>query len=185
LFEDINHRLLSGLIYKAATRGDHGCPSYTFVWKNFAPPRVKFFGWLLTQVRIQCRAALACKHILEDATCEICKAAEETADHIFSAWTFAHSFWASIGWNPAGVAKVTEIWNTQTPPRIAKNVRHPLLLFLCWEVWKHRNDVVFRGLPPSIARLTSACKESIHAWSCRIPRKDEALAMNWRQALSM
>jgi hypothetical protein len=46
---DINHRLLSGLIYKAATRGDHGCPSYTFVWKNFAPPRVKFFGWLLTR----------------------------------------------------------------------------------------------------------------------------------------
>lgn len=53
-FEDGQHRLLAGLIYKASTRGDHRCASYAFVWCNFAPPRVKFFGWLLAQNRIHC-----------------------------------------------------------------------------------------------------------------------------------
>ena len=116
-FEDGGHRLLSGLIYKASTRGDHDCASYSFVWKNFAPPRVKFFGWLLTQGRIHCRAALACTHILDDATYEICKSTEDTADHIFSECSFIQSFWTSISWHPGNIAMVNELWNTQPPPR--------------------------------------------------------------------
>ena len=33
--------------------------------------------------------------------------------------------------------------------------------------------------------LTSACKESIKNWSCRIPMKEEAMVNSWRLALSM
>ena len=62
---------MSGLIYKASMRGDHDCASYSFVWKNFAPRRVKFFGWLLKKNRIHCREALARKNILDDATCDV------------------------------------------------------------------------------------------------------------------
>jgi hypothetical protein len=113
LSTEADDRLLAGLIYKASTRGDHQCASYTFVWCNFAPPRVKFFGWLLTQNRILCQTALVHKNILDDARRELC-------------------------WSASGVAKVSELWNTQPPPRIAKAVLNPLLLLLCWEIWKHR-----------------------------------------------
>ena len=37
-FEDSSHRLMTGFIYRSSTRGDHACPSYSFVWKNFARP---------------------------------------------------------------------------------------------------------------------------------------------------
>ena len=74
-FEDGGHRLVLGLIYKASTHGDHDCASYSFVW-------------LLTKNRIHCREALARKNILDDATCEVCKAAVESADHIFSECPF-------------------------------------------------------------------------------------------------
>lgn len=83
---------------------------------NISPPRVKFFGWLLTQNRIHCRQALARKNILEDATCEICKATEESADHIFSECPFIQSFWTAIGWFPGNIAKVKELWNNPPPP---------------------------------------------------------------------
>jgi hypothetical protein len=43
-FADYNQRLLSGMIYRASMRSDSTCPSYQFLWKNFAIPRVKFFG---------------------------------------------------------------------------------------------------------------------------------------------
>jgi hypothetical protein len=62
-FQDDSRRLMSGLIYRASTRGDQPCPAFKFVWSNFAPPRVKFFGWLLTQDRIQCRSSLRRKNI--------------------------------------------------------------------------------------------------------------------------
>jgi len=38
-FQDDNRRLMSGLIYRASTRGDQPCPAFKFVWRNFAPPR--------------------------------------------------------------------------------------------------------------------------------------------------
>lgn len=34
-------------------------PWSKFVWKNKAPPRVKFFAWLLSKSRIQCKKNLA------------------------------------------------------------------------------------------------------------------------------
>lgn len=48
-FEDVRHRLQTSLIYKASSQSGSTCPSFSFLWKNFAPPRVKMFGWLLTK----------------------------------------------------------------------------------------------------------------------------------------
>jgi len=184
-FEGIDHRLRSGLIYKSSTRGDHASPSFEFVWRNFAPPRVKFFGWLLTQNRIHSRTSLVRKNILDDARCEVCGAEDETADHVFSGCTFVQTFWSRIGWAPGGIPPVTELWNSQTPPRVHKSVAHPLILLYCWEIWRHRNDVVFRHMAPSIDCLVAASKEAARSWSCRIPNKNEALKRNWSSIVDM
>jgi len=67
---------------------------HKFVWRNFAPPRVRFFGWLLVQNRIQSRDNLKKKTIVEDACCELCGEREETVDHIVSGCPFTASFWS-------------------------------------------------------------------------------------------
>ena len=119
-FEDDSHRLISGVIYLPSTKGDQVCPSFEFVWKNFAPPRVKLFGWLLAKERIHCRTSLVHKHILQEGQCEICKEGDETADHIFSGCSSIRGLWERIRWCPEGIAKVTELWETQVPPRVHK-----------------------------------------------------------------
>lgn len=53
--ENPDHKLLSKLIYMASRLMDQKPPFFSFVWNNFAPPRVKFFAWLLVQNRIQCK----------------------------------------------------------------------------------------------------------------------------------
>jgi hypothetical protein len=121
LFEDDTKRLLSGLIYKASTQGDRDCPSYAFVWKNFAPPRVKFFGWLMTKERIHYRVALKRKGIVQKAVCELCKQADETADHIFSQCSFVQSFWVVIGWHPSNIASVRTFWDSTPRHGSTKN----------------------------------------------------------------
>jgi hypothetical protein len=95
-FADNNQHLLSGLIYKASMRSNSTCPSYQFIWKNIAIPRVKFFGWLLTKERINCKSNLLTKKVLQDASCDICGHASETADHIISGCLFAKTFWSHI-----------------------------------------------------------------------------------------
>lgn len=175
-FEDSDHRLQSRLIYKVSMRGDQPCPAFDFVWR-FAPPRIKFFGWVLTKDRIHCKTALRRKNILQDATCDICGAAEESGDHIFSGCPFAKSFWRRIGWPPSSVAHVTELWKSSPPI--------PLILLYCWELWKHRHDVVFRSLPPDQNRLVAACKATVRDWSCRLPVKDTTLRSFWSSLMNM
>jgi hypothetical protein len=67
-----------------------------FIRKNRALPRVQFFAWLLTQNRIQCRANLVKKHVVQDATCEVCVETEEKATHIIFQCPFAKNFWRAL-----------------------------------------------------------------------------------------
>lgn len=46
-FAKNDNKLAADLIYKASIRGEQQRPSFDFVWRNFAPPRVKFFSSLL------------------------------------------------------------------------------------------------------------------------------------------
>ena len=71
------------------------------------------------------------------------------------------------------------------PPWIDKDVAYPIIILCCWEIWKHRNEVVFRGLELSVDRLVAACKESTHSWVCRIPSKNASLATKWRNTFDM
>ena len=128
-------------------RCDQTCPSFDFVWQNFAPPRVKFFGWVLTKDRIQCKTALCRKNILQDAICDICGDAEENGDHIISGCSFAKCFWRRIGWQPNSIAPVIELWKSSPPSTVS-----PMILLCCWELWKHRHDVVFCGCLQGISQ---------------------------------
>lgn len=151
-FTDTNQRLMSGMIYRASMKGEDTCPAYQFVWKNIATPRVKFFGWLLTKDRINCKSDLLTKRVLQEDTCAICNQASETADHIISGWPFAQEFWRRIGWQAQNIAGVQCSWESIAP-------RHMPLI--CWELWKHRHDVVFRGMPSDHLRLIDACRDSV------------------------
>jgi hypothetical protein len=179
-FEKKDHKLATTMIYRASVRGDQKSPSFNFVWRNHAPPRVRFFAWLLVQNRIQCKVNLAKKNIVDDATCELCKEHDEDADHIVSGCRFARQFWTRIGWAPEDIYPVDRLWETKTPPGTPEKVAPTWILLCCWELWKHRHDVVFRKLPPNIDRLVVACKESAGLWQCRFPRNAPLLSAFWR-----
>jgi hypothetical protein len=184
-FAGEGHKLISGLIYRACTRTGSTCPDYQFVWKNIATPRVKFFGWLLTRNRINCKSNLLNKGVLEDDTCVICGQEPETADHIISGCSFAKEFWRQIGWPPGSVAEVHCLWESTSPVPMPRMAHASLLLLLSWELWKHRHDVVFRAMQPSHPRLISACRETARQWRCRLPRNDDRLFSFWCNHLPM
>jgi hypothetical protein len=96
------------------------CPFARFVWKNRAPPRVKFFTWLLVQDKIQSRHNLQWKCVIDQAECELCHHHDETADHIMFGCPTALAFWERLGVAPATVssASVLELWNMPLPSLI-------------------------------------------------------------------
>jgi hypothetical protein len=144
-------------LYASCMGGAEPAPFADFVWRSFLPSRVKFFVWLLVQARIQCRANLLAKHIIlpAEVTCPICAAPSEDASHIVLGCPFAQRFWRSIGARVDGDA---DVWQLHAlPPAIACATASTFTALCCWNLWKHRNVVVFNGDRPCLRRLAMAC----------------------------
>jgi hypothetical protein len=60
-WEDAADKLSSSALYRAVVSTGVGCDFYKFIWESCPPPpppKVKFFGWLLVQNRIQTKENL-------------------------------------------------------------------------------------------------------------------------------
>jgi len=101
-FADTTSKLNTGAIYRASTYSGVSSRIYNYVWTSRAPTRVRFFGWLLMRGRLQCRANLYYKHVVDNDTCELCRQEPETSDHLIS----------SIAW-----------WQTSSVTTLASKVR--------------------------------------------------------------
>nr|CAB3460158.1 unnamed protein product [Digitaria exilis] len=84
-------------------------PEAMRVWQTKLPTKVKFFGWLLTHGRVNCRAYQHRRNICtrEEAFCETCSDVLETADHIFFQCPIALRFWRLVGFHHTTQASQT------------------------------------------------------------------------------
>jgi hypothetical protein len=139
-----------------------------FIWKNKAPPRVQFFAWLLTQSRIQCRANLPKKSIVQEATCEACGATEETATHIIFQCPFAQDFWRALHFALPADIRATTLYELPCPDHVPNMQFAELVLLCCWQLWKWRNGIVFRGESSPLGQVMLNCKTDAALWRCRM-----------------
>lgn len=179
--------LKAGPVYKAimTATGNQPCDFSKFVRGNGnrAPPLVQFFAWLLVQKRIQCRANLHMKAVLDDPSCELCAHAVEDCDRIILLCPFAAQVWSSLGVCTAG-CDVSQLWLLPRPPGIPVKHYNVFILLIAWHLWKHRNDVVFNAATPSLARFWATCKEEARLWSCRWRRDGRVEVEFWCQLFS-
>lgn len=115
---DHKGKLKTSRLYKVLMSGEDPCPFARFIWKNRAPPRVRFFAWLLVQDKIQSRHNLHKKHVVNLAGCELCNHDEETADHIIFGCATAMAFWEHLGASAATTSMVRDLWNASAVMKI-------------------------------------------------------------------
>ncbi|TVU48014.1 hypothetical protein EJB05_07633, partial [Eragrostis curvula] len=177
---DKDNKLRTAPIYKLLVAGsDFTCPYADFVWKNCTPPRAQFFFWLLVQERIKCRTTLQTKHVVQSATCELCDATEETADHLIFHCPTAAAFWSALGFTITSCTSVRALWELSRPSSVPPRHYNTFLHLCCWMVWKHRNEFIFQSIPLSLPRLLLQCREEAYMWRCRLPRADTDVSNTW------
>jgi hypothetical protein len=145
-WEDAAGKLSSSALYNVVVSTGAVCEYYKFVWENCAPPKVKFFGWLLLQDRIQTKKYLLKKHCLDNDTCEVCGSGVESTAHLIAGCAFSAGFWRRLNID-ISEDEVASLWTIQPPTHLSAAHYNTFLLLCCWRLWKHRHDVVFRSLP--------------------------------------
>jgi hypothetical protein len=154
-------------------------PTSEFVWKSSAPPRIQFFMWLLSKGKIQCRANLFKKRIVGSPCCEVCGAAEETADHIILTCPFARDFWNEIGLQLSDELSTRNIQSFPSIGSIPQRHYSTFIALCCWQLWKRRNAVIFRNESNSLRQVLQACCYGANAWRPRLKRKHRQTADFW------
>lgn len=185
IFASTHGNLNTARIYKITTSTGQTSRIYPFVWKSRAPPRVCFFGWLLLKERIQCRANLHRKNILDDDICELCRQNPETVDHLIFHCSVAAQFWNHVRCQGMPLPAIPELWNMPRPAAVPPQHFNTFLLLCCWNIWNHRHDVVFRQQNPCLRRLLTSCKQAARLWSCRLRPHERQIADVWCQIFTM
>jgi hypothetical protein len=134
------------------------------------------------QRRVHSRSNLLKKSIVADATCELCRNHPETVDHLAFACPVAASLWQHVGVAPP--LTVDTLHSMATPSTIPAKHNSMFIFLCCWNIWKHRNRVVFDGVAPSLPLLLNSCREDARLWAWRLPREDMPIAESWCSLLS-
>lgn len=146
-----------GLAYKAQLPSHHDTSDLSWIWEGFMEPKIKFFIWLLWHDRIPHRHLLTIRRITQDSSCPRCQELGEDSHHIIKT-----------------CQKSAEIWNLPNTPQIHEDEFRSWLKenmssnksfrgipwksvfpYTCYEIWKDRNQCVFKNLHPSPIQVIS------------------------------
>lgn len=152
-----------GLII-AEAEGNSGVFKGTWVWKLDVWPKIIPFLWLCHHDNVPVRQVIANRGISCELLCPICKRHNEAINHMFRECPFAITFWNKLRTPPTlSYSNNFDLleWlkvNCLCDPHIKINGApwSPLFPFAIWEIWKHRNRVVFKICPLNL-HLHSIC----------------------------
>lgn len=143
--------------YLATFQGSMTSYSWKLIWKNWAPPRVKFFHWLADQDRCWTGERLARHGLQHNPRCPLRDQAVETIHHLLLECPFARQTWHEIlAWlrmtapAPDQERSLMDWWlrAKQNTPKPLRKGLGSITLLTPWMLWKHRNDCVFEGPSP-------------------------------------
>nr|XP_043639597.1 uncharacterized protein LOC122610694 [Erigeron canadensis] len=163
----------------------HGPNCWIFPWNKLAPLKVNIFCWRLEMNRIATSDLLQNRNIVVPSSlCILCKAMNETANHLFLHCDFAEQLWGFIrSWvklpvsNPESIKELLEYHKVLVIPHGKRELLNVIILS-CWTLWKTRNDCIFSGKPPSTRQAAKNIKSNSFLW---ITNRSKARDINWSQ----
>ena len=126
-------------------------------------PKIISFLWLCMHNSVPARDVLAARGINCIRLCPVCKNQVESIDHLLRECLFAQFFWSRMGVSHLFMARHTqslEDWLYENSLRKWTHQNHnpwsAIFPFAIWNLWKHRNRVMFDYAPLNL-NLHSYC----------------------------
>jgi hypothetical protein len=159
--------------------------SVVWIWKSKCLPKIKFFGWLLLNDRLNTRNMLRRrnKFLEEGYNCVLCQNhVEETLEHLFFDCPAATARWFAIGiaWDdaPSLHERIYRAKDVFQGPLFME-----VFLIAAWCLWNERNGVIFNKKVPSLGSWKDAFKEETKLLLYRIKSSLHPTILSWLSAL--
>jgi hypothetical protein len=161
------------------------------LWRIDVPSKALVFGWRFLLDKLPTRSALNHRGILtnpDDLHCIYCSHAGEDCDHLFFLCQFSKGIWDAISqWLgntvPTEVDRWTHFLKFGDLVSLKKGggwVSRLIWLATTWSIWKHRNDVIFKGVNSDATALLNDIKAVSWFWlSSRYGRNSSIPFLNW------
>ena len=161
--------------YLAFFIGQHPIEGARILRKTRAPAKCKFFIWLVLHERCWTVARRKKHGLQDDDTCVLCNQSSETIDHLLIACPFSREIWFNVlrkvGWEsvtPSLHMDHLASWWTEARKHVPKPNRRgfdSLVVLICWQLWKERNDRTFDRRVRTIEQVIDRIVDEIAAWS--------------------
>jgi hypothetical protein len=145
------------------------------IWNKWAPPKCKFFAWLIFQNRVWTYDRLAQRNWDHSLMCPQCRATPETTLHLFAECRYSCRVWPVVA-NWLGLhnllpskctptTSTSDRWLsiTMTPNTPRKGSRS-ITLLVGWEIWKERNRRIFDRRESSVPSVVNRIKAKASLW---------------------
>ncbi|KAJ0454993.1 putative reverse transcriptase zinc-binding domain-containing protein [Helianthus annuus] len=158
-----------------------------FVWNKWASGKSNMFAWRAVENKIPSAVGLRERGMsLPDYTCRLCGIAEESADHVLMQCSFAKQVWnAVLRWvkcpevNLDGSLKhmLHEIIDIRRGRYIRKAI-HAVTLQTIWNIWKIRNEKIFKGKPGTVQKAVEDIKDDSYQG---LKQRSNCRSISWQQ----
>ena len=119
------------------------------IWKSWAPPKCKFFLWLVAQNRCWTSDRLAKRGLNHPNNCPLCDQESETINHLLVSCVFSRIFWYKLlrqfGLHSLApqldAVSFLDRWEqaSETVSGLTRKGLDSLIILGAWLIWKHRN----------------------------------------------
>lgn len=144
------------------------------IWKSKAPPRCKFFMWLVGHQRCLTADNLQRRGWPSNTTCPLCLAESENCTHLFVHCRFTQHLWRLFKLSTREHFITldqnfnnTEDWwlkaTSEVPKQACRNF-DTVTILLHWRIWKELNARIFDQIASSADRVLDQVKEDLQVW---------------------
>ncbi|KAK1681640.1 hypothetical protein QYE76_042488 [Lolium multiflorum] len=159
-------------------------PGVMPIWQSKVPRKVKVFGWLLHLNRLNTRANMLRKHIIDSALCPRCKTQVEDRAHLFFTCPFSAAIWRQLRITPS-TPDFPGFWHTQLPNHLPRSIWNSIALIILWKIWDARNAKVFRDSDITATLTVTNIVSDFTLWSHRFRQAEIRVDADlWRNHLS-
>ena len=126
---------------------------YERIWRTWAPPKCRFFLWLVAHNRCWTADRLARRWLPHPEQCPLCDQEDETINHLLVSCVFTRQFWYFLlrqvglhSLSPQPLDTSFDSWwekaSGATSGLIQKGL-NSLIVLGAWTLWNHRNRCIF------------------------------------------